>query len=61
MKKQDYKAILRALDQAIEICDQSSGFMDETHHKICEELRAVRGRLLSLGGPSDQGMTTFTD
>jgi hypothetical protein len=52
MKMSDYKAILRALEQAIEICDQSSGFMDETHREICEELRATRARLLRLSGAS---------
>ena len=50
MKIQDYKAILRALEQAIEICDQSTGLMDQFHLKICAELRATRARLLLLGG-----------
>lgn len=48
MKKQDYKAILRSIEQAIEVCDQSSGFMDQVHLQMCEELRSLRGRLHGL-------------
>ena len=48
MKTQDYKAILRALEQAIEICDRASGFMDEAQCEICAELRATHGRLVHL-------------
>lgn len=48
MKTQDYKAILRAIENAIEICDQSSGFMDQVHREMCEELRLIRGRLRQL-------------
>ena len=54
MKTQDYKAILRAIEEAIEVCDQSSGFMDQVHREMCEELRTIRGRLRGLitGGDS---------
>jgi hypothetical protein len=45
MKTKDYQAILRAVEQAIEVCDQSSGFMDQIHREMCEELRTIRGRL----------------
>jgi hypothetical protein len=48
MKTQDYKAILRAIEQAIEVCDQSSGFMDQVHREMCEELRTIRVRLSHL-------------
>jgi hypothetical protein len=50
MKIQDYKAMLRAVEQALEVCDQSTGFMDEIHRKICEDLRDARARLLRLVG-----------
>lgn len=52
MKIQDYKAMLRAVEQALEVCDQSSGFMDEVHRKICQDLRETRARLLRLLGTS---------
>lgn len=48
MKTQDYQAILRAIEQALEVCDQSSGFMDQVHRDMCEELRSIRGRLRHL-------------
>lgn len=50
MKMQDYRTMLRAVEQALEVCDQSSGFMDEIHRKICEDLRETRARLLRLLG-----------
>jgi hypothetical protein len=52
MKTQDYRTMLRAVEQALEVCDQSSGFMDEIHRKICQDLRETRSRLLSLLGTS---------
>jgi len=52
MKTQDYKTMLRAVEQALEVCDQSTRFMDEIHRKICEDLRAARARLLRLVGTS---------
>lgn len=52
MKIQDYKTMLRAVEQALEVCDQSSGFMDEVHRKICQDLRETRARLLRLLGTS---------
>ena len=45
MNIQDYKAILRAVEQALEVCDQSSGFMEQVHREMCDELRTIRGRL----------------
>lgn len=54
MKTTDYQAILRSVEQAIEVCDQSSGFMDQVHREMCEELRAIRGKLhvlLRAAGP----------
>ena len=50
MKTQDYQAILHAIEQAIEVCDQSSGFMDQAHHDMCRDLRTIRDRLRSLIG-----------
>ncbi|HEX2852499.1 MAG TPA: hypothetical protein VHO24_04615 [Opitutaceae bacterium] len=50
MKNQDYRTMLRAVEQALEICDQSTGLMDEIHRKICEDLRDARARLLRLVG-----------
>ena len=48
MKIQDYQAMLRAIDEALEVCDQSSGFMEQIHREICSELRTARDRLLGL-------------
>jgi hypothetical protein len=48
MKVTDYKAMLRAVENALEICRGSSGFMDEMHRKICEDLRDARERLRRL-------------
>jgi hypothetical protein len=48
MKTQDYKEILRAIEEAIEVCDQSTGFMDQVHRDMCEELRTIRSRLHRL-------------
>jgi hypothetical protein len=46
VKAIEYKSMLNAVEKALQICDDSSGFMDEVHRKICEELRVVRARLL---------------
>jgi len=48
MKTQDYQSMLRSIEEAIAICDQSTGFMDRRHAKICEDLRQTRARLLHL-------------
>jgi hypothetical protein len=48
MKTKDYKVMLRAVEQALEICDNSTGFMEKIHQDICEGLRATRARLLQL-------------
>lgn len=50
VKKTDYKAMLRSVENALEICRESSGFMDEVHRKICEDLRAAHTRLQELMG-----------
>lgn len=56
MTTQDYKKMLEAVEQALEVCRGSSGLMDEMHSNICEELHDARTRLLSLiGAPSPQG------
>jgi hypothetical protein len=52
MKIEDYKTMLRAVEQALKICDQSVGFMDEAHRKICEDLRDAHTRLLLVIGSS---------
>jgi len=57
MKIQDYQAILRAIEQAIEVCDQSSGFMDQVQLEMCEELRMLRGRLTRLIGAQESSST----
>ena len=45
MKIDDYRSILRAVEQAIQICDESAKSMDKTHQDICAELRITRARL----------------
>lgn len=57
MKIEDYRSILRAVEQAISICDQSSGVMDRIHQDICEELRATRARLRLLMGQAERENT----
>jgi hypothetical protein len=48
MKIDDYQSILRAVEQAIQICDESGGVMDKAHQDICAELRTTRARLRRL-------------
>jgi hypothetical protein len=48
MKIDDYRSILRAVEQAIQICDDSAKSMDKTHQDICAELRITRARLHQL-------------
>lgn len=48
MKPTDYKAILAAVEKALVICDESAGFMDAIHRKICHDLRDARTQLLRL-------------
>ena len=58
MKTNDYIAMLRAVESALEICSKSTGFMDAMHRKICEELHDARDRLLKListTGPKSLG------
>ena len=48
MKKQDCEAMLRSIEQAIAVCDQSPGLLDDFHLEICKELRATKRRLLAF-------------
>lgn len=48
MKIQDYKTMLQAVEQALEVCHKSSGFMDRIHQDICENLSVTRDRLLQI-------------
>lgn len=48
MKATDYKTILAAIEKALAICDDSTGFMDAVHRKICEDLHDARKQLLRL-------------
>ena len=57
MKTDDYRAILHAVEQAIVICDQSTGMVDRIHQDICEELRATRARLRLLMGQVERENT----
>jgi hypothetical protein len=54
MKIEDYQSILRAVEQAIKVCDESSGVMDRIHQDICAELRATRARLRQLVGQTER-------
>lgn len=58
MKIEDYQKMLRSVEQALEVCDQSTGFMDEIHRKICEDLRTARARLIGLVGVSPRPKAT---
>ncbi|MEO6005163.1 MAG: hypothetical protein ABIZ04_18345 [Opitutus sp.] len=53
MKIDDYRSMLRAVEKAIEICDESPGGLDEAHLEICRELRITRMRLRRLIALSD--------
>jgi|GEM_PF-2853615 len=48
MKPTDYKAILAAIEKALTICDESAGFMDAVHQKICQDLHDARTQLLRI-------------
>ena len=48
MKIEQYKAMLRAVEKALEVCDESTGFMEAAHRDICGDLRMARERLLHL-------------
>jgi len=50
MKPNDYKSILAAIEKALAVCDESGGFMDAVHRKICEDLHDARRQLLRLMG-----------
>lgn len=54
MKPHDYKSILAAIEKALAVCDESGGFMDAVHRKICEDLHDARRQLLRLMGQSNQ-------
>ena len=40
--------MLRSVEQAIQVCDESEGLMDKIHLEICRELRETRARLKRL-------------
>lgn len=48
MESTDYKSILAAVEKALKICDESVGYMDAIHRKICEDLHDARRQLLKL-------------
>ena len=48
MKADEYRAMLAAIEQALAICHESLGKMDEAHRRICDDLRDARDRLLAL-------------
>jgi len=48
MKIHEYKAILSAVERALEVCEQSSDFMDQVHREICEQLKATHTQLRQL-------------
>ena len=48
MKLEDCKSMLRSVEHAIQVCDESSGVMDKIHLEICRELRETRQRLKRL-------------
>jgi hypothetical protein len=50
MKTPDYKAILSAVERALAICDDPTTSMDQTHRRICEDLRRARDELVRLIG-----------
>lgn len=45
MNKQDYHAILSAIEQALAICDSYGDSLDEARARICGELRRMRVEL----------------
>lgn len=48
MKKEDYQMMLIAVNRALEVCEQSSGFMDQVHREICENLKETKLLLLRV-------------
>ena len=48
MRKDDYTAMLQAVERALQICRESLGKMDEAHRRICADLQDARDRLRSL-------------
>jgi hypothetical protein len=48
MNIEQYQAMLRAVEKALEVCDESPGFMEQAHRDICSDLRVARERLLHL-------------
>lgn len=55
MKIQDYEAILRAVERALEVCEQSTGFMDQMHREICDNLQSTRDLLVRIIGSKRPG------
>lgn len=48
MRTEDYKAMLDAVERALQICRESLGKMDAAHRKICEDLQHARDHLRAL-------------
>lgn len=52
MRQHDYKAMLDAIERALQICRESLAHRDDAHRRICDELQAARDRLrVLLQGP----------
>ena len=56
MKIKDYEAILSAVERALAVCQQSTGFMDQMHREICENLQTTRDLLLRIIGSQRPGI-----
>ena len=48
MSNNDYRAVLDALDRALAVYENSTGFIDRVHREICDNLRGARLRVLQL-------------
>jgi recombinational DNA repair protein RecR len=58
MKKENYKLMLRSVEQAVKVCDESHGFMDAEQRAICESLKRARELLIRMVGSSPEtGLT----
>jgi hypothetical protein len=55
MNIEQYRTMLRAVEQALKVCDQSVGFMDEIQREVCQNLHAIHARLLGLIDSTRQG------
>jgi hypothetical protein len=48
MKIEDYETMLLAVSQALELCEESDTFSDQSQRELCHELRLVQQRLMEL-------------